>query len=116
MVKLTNGKPPFFGVVFENMAEAELNKDLLELKSTKFSIMIMDYGKERISFRLLAENPIVVGIYDNLKYDAVLFRQWRIYTYLKINFGHVILNDNKPEIIRINGRMFVLPISIFLCA
>lgn len=115
MFKLTQGKPPFIGVVFDSIEQAEINKDLLDLKLCKFSIMVTGSNGDNISFRLHSEEPSLLRNYDNIKCDSVLFRKWRVYTHLKINFGHVIINKGKPEIVWIGKKMFVLPIEYFIC-
>ncbi len=114
MFKLTQGKPPFIGVVFNTLEEAKINEDVLEFKSSRFSIMVTGYGSD-ISFRLQCSEHNIIRHYNNVPFDYNLFKAWRVYSHLQINFGHVIMNGDKPQIVILNNKMFVLPIYYFIC-
>ncbi len=114
LFKLPEGKPPFIGVVFDTVEEAMLNKDLLEMKTSKFSIMKESYDLHKLSFRLISDNPINIRLYNNIKMDLKAFKAWRGCSHRQLNFGHVVMVSNKPEVVRIDKKLFVLKIDMFI--
>ena len=110
--KIPEGKPPFIGVIFENSEQAELNKDLLEYPTTKFSIMVEAVGNDSMSFRLCSDKEM--RRYEKVKMDYKAYKKWRAYSHLKMNFAHILLIHDQPVVVKINKKLFIIQIESFI--
>src|ERR1035437_7927486 len=114
--KLPKDKPPFMGIVFENLFEAStLNQDLVNsYKNSEYKI-VMEQIKSEINLRLICEEHLFVKFYNGLKYNKQKFDAW-IYLSKKspqFNFSHLMREGDKEIVIKTlkNQKLFILKIS-----
>ena len=111
--KLPKGKPPFIGILFENIFQAStLNQDFVnELQGSIFTIHMEPIAK--MNLRLICENPISIRHYSNLKYDKEKLHAWQKRVSGQVNFGHLMKVYDTDTIVKTMTKQknFVLKIE-----
>lgn len=114
--KLPENKPPFLGILFEDMRQAvTLNQDLVNRrKDAIYSISIEPVGR-LLNLRLSAQEPYDVRFYHNLSCDFKKMEAWLLQARQSkaCNFSHVVKELNHHMVVKTlqDRKLWVLKIS-----
>jgi hypothetical protein len=116
VLKMPQGKPPFLGIVFDNVREAcTLNQDLVnEYAGSVYTISIESPGSE-VNIRLVCENPHYIRVYRNVKCDPKKLENFMYLNRLSrgFNFSHLLRDFDREIVVKTLERykLFVLKIQ-----
>lgn len=124
VLKNPKDKPPFIGILFDDQStfkERQENKEFVDeykrlwmTRETEFTIQFEPYTTH-VNIQLFCSNPISIRSYKLVRYNPEKLEEWwRANRFIGIfNFGHIVLNQNKHEVVKTQPKMnlFVLPIT-----
>jgi len=115
--KLPKDKPPFLGILFDNVHIAcTLNQELLDQEGAEFNVMF-DLLANNLSLRLIGNNPSSFYIYHDLKYDKDKFKQWLHYVKpdTRLNFSHLLMVKERHTVVTTirERKLFILKIESY---
>lgn len=118
IVKLPANKPPFIGILFPRLLEAEkTNQELvLDHKNANYRI-VFEFIGNWVNIKLISEDIPAVKFYNKVTYDRDKLSAW-IYLTRKskgFNFSHLILVNDKETVVKTlsKTKLFVLKIEAY---
>jgi hypothetical protein len=116
VLKMPQGKPPFLGVVFDNVREAcSLNQDLVNEHASSVYTISIEHSGIHVNIRLVCEDPHYIRVYKNVKCDPKKLENFMYLNRLaaNFNFSHLLRDFDREIVVKTLGRykLFVLKIQ-----